>query len=163
MRALIAILSALILMLIIGCGGAAYVSPEPEKPAVPFEAARPAGNITYSTGDTVTTESGLKYVDVVVGPGLSPEKGQTCIMHYTGWLTDGTKFDSSRDREQPFEFPIGFGRVIRGWEEGIASMKVGGRRMLIIPSNLGYGSQGAPPAIPPNATIIFDVALLGLK
>jgi len=163
MRALIAILSILTLVLIIGCGGAEYVSPEPEKPATQFEAARPAGNITYATSDTVTTESGLKYVDVVVGPGLSPQKGQTCIMHYTGWLPDGTKFDSSRDREQPFEFSIGFGRVITGWEEGIASMKVGGRRMLIIPSKLGYGSQGSPPVIPPNATLVFDVALLGLK
>lgn len=163
MKALIAIVSILTLLMIVGCGGGEYIPAEPEKPVEPFEAARPAGNITYATGDTVTTESGLKYVDVAIGPGLSPERGQTCIMHYTGWLTDGTLFDSSRDRGQTFEFPIGYGRVIRGWEEGIADMQVGGRRMLIVPPNLGYGSQGAPPVIPPNATLIFDVALLGLK
>jgi peptidylprolyl isomerase len=98
-----------------------------------------------------------------VGPGLSPQKGQTCTVHYTGWLPDGTKFDSSRDREQPFQFSIGYGRVIPGWDEGVATMRVGGRRILIVPPDLGYGSRGVPPTIPPNATLIFDVALLGIK
>ena len=85
------------------------------------------------------------------------------MVHYTGWLTDGTKFDSSRDRGQPFSFPIGAGQVIPGWDEGVAGMKVGGRRKLVIPANLGYGDMGAPPVIPPGATLVFDVELLDLK
>ncbi len=111
----------------------------------------------------VTTPSGLEYVDEVVGSGPSPRQGQTVVVHYTGWLTDGKKFDSSVDRGQPFEFVIGTGQVIRGWDEGVASMKVGGKRRLTIPADLGYGSRGAGGAIPPNATLIFDVQLLGVK
>lgn len=115
-------------------------------------------------GKTVTTPSGLKYEEVKVGKGASPKKGQTVVVHYTGWLVDGTKFDSSRDRGQPFEFEIGVGRVIKGWDEGVMSMKVGGRRKLTIPPALGYGANGTPGGpIPPNATLIFDVELLGLK
>jgi len=115
----------------------------------------------------VTTPSGLKYIDTQAGTGPSPKTGQTCVMHYTGWLYDngkkGAKFDSSVDRGQPFEFPIGTGRVIKGWDEGVATMKVGGKRTLIIPPELGYGARGAGGAIPPNATLIFDVELLSVK
>ncbi len=114
-------------------------------------------------GTEVTTPTGLKYTDLTVGTGPSPVTGQVCVMHYTGWLTDGTKFDSSVDRGQPFEFPIGAGRVIRGWDEGVATMKVGGKRKLVIPSDLGYGERGAGGRIPPGATLVFDVELLGLK
>ncbi|MBE9118319.1 FKBP-type peptidyl-prolyl cis-trans isomerase [Lusitaniella coriacea LEGE 07157] len=113
--------------------------------------------------NTVTTDSGLQYVDLVEGTGASPEKGQTVVVHYTGTLEDGSKFDSSRDRNQPFSFKIGVGQVIKGWDEGVASMKVGGRRKLIIPSELGYGSRGAGGVIPPNATLLFDVELLDIR
>jgi peptidylprolyl isomerase len=114
-----------------------------------------------------TTASGLQIIDTKVGTGASPKTGQTCVMHYTGWLYEngvkGKKFDSSVDHGQPFEFPIGTHRVIAGWDEGVATMKVGGKRTLIIPPALGYGAQGAGGAIPPNATLIFDVELLGIK
>src|SRR5204863_2880840 len=111
----------------------------------------------------VVTSSGLKYVDTVVGNGESPTQGSNVTVHYTGYLTDGKKFDSSVDRNQPFRFVIGVGRVIKGWDEGVATMKVGGKRKLIIPSELGYGIKGSPPEIPPNATLIFDVELLAVK
>src|SRR5262245_52816027 len=118
-------------------------------------------------GKTVTTPSGLKMTDTVVGTGATPRRGQTCVMHYTGWLyqngAKGQKFDSSLDRGQPFEFPIGMQRVIPGWDEGVATMKVGGKRTLIIPPELGYGSRGAAGVIPPNATLIFEVELLDVK
>ncbi len=114
-----------------------------------------------------TTSSGLQYIDTVVGTGAAPKAGQTCVMHYTGWLYNdgqkGKKFDSSVDRGEPFEFPLGQGRVIKGWDEGVASMKIGGKRTLIIPAALGYGARGAGGAIPPNATLMFDVELLGVK
>jgi peptidylprolyl isomerase len=112
--------------------------------------------------DEVTTGSGLKYVDEVVGSGDSPSKGKKVKVHYTGRLTDGKKFDSSVDRGQPFEFTIGVGQVIQGWDEGVMSMKVGGKRQLRIPASLGYGARGAGGAIPPNADLIFDVELLGV-
>jgi peptidylprolyl isomerase len=111
----------------------------------------------------VTTPSGLQYIDIEEGTGATPQAGQTVVVHYTGTLQDGTKFDSSRDRNQPFSFPLGAGRVIRGWDEGISTMKVGGRRQLIIPPNLGYGARGAGGVIPPNATLIFDVELLRIS
>ena len=118
-------------------------------------------------GKTMTTSSGLKITDTTVGTGATPQTGQTCVMHYTGWLYDGgkkgAKFDSSVDRGQPFQFPLGVGRVIRGWDEGVATMKVGGKRTLIIPPELGYGARGAGGVIPPNATLIFDVELLDVK
>ncbi|MCP4705736.1 MAG: FKBP-type peptidyl-prolyl cis-trans isomerase [candidate division Zixibacteria bacterium] len=114
-------------------------------------------------GNEITTESGLKYVDEVVGEGASPEKGQTVTVHYTGFLEDGTKFDSSVDRGQQFQFKIGVGQVIKGWDEGVMSMKVGGKRKLIIPAELGYGARGAGGVIPPNATLIFDVELFDVK
>ena len=113
------------------------------------------------------TASGLQIEDSVVGTGASPAKGQTCVMHYTGWLYEngvkGKKFDSSVDRNEPFEFPIGVGRVIKGWDEGVSTMKVGGKRTLIIPPALGYGASGAGGVIPPNAVLMFDVELLGVK
>jgi peptidylprolyl isomerase len=112
--------------------------------------------------DEVTTASGLMYIDEMVGDGASPETGKKVTVHYTGTLPDGKKFDSSRDRGRPFEFNIGVGQVIKGWDEGVAGMKVGGQRKLIIPPELGYGARGAPPAIPPNAVLHFDVELLGV-
>jgi peptidylprolyl isomerase len=123
--------------------------------------------LAQEAGQEVTTASGLKITDTVVGDGATPKTGQICVMHYTGWLYEdgkkGTKFDSSVDRGQPFEFPIGTGRVIAGWDEGVATMKVGGKRTLVIPPDLGYGARGAGGVIPPNATLIFDVELLGVK
>ena len=113
--------------------------------------------------ETITTESGLKYVDETVGTGDSPARGKKVRVHYTGRLTDGKKFDSSVDRGQPFEFIIGVGQVIRGWDEGVASMKVGGKRRLIIPPALGYGAQGFKPTIPGGATLIFDVELIKIN
>jgi len=120
-----------------------------------------------STGKPMTTASGLQIIDTKVGTGPSPKPGQTCVMHYTGWLYEngqkGKKFDSSVDRNEPFEFPIGQHRVIAGWDEGVATMKVGGKRTLIIPPALGYGARGAGGVIPPNATLMFDVELLAVK
>jgi peptidylprolyl isomerase len=120
-----------------------------------------------SAGKAMTTASGLQIIDGQVGTGASPKPGQTCVMHYTGWLYEngqkGKKFDSSVDRNEPFEFPIGQRRVIAGWDEGVATMKVGGKRTLIIPPALGYGARGAGGAIPPNATLMFDVELLAVK
>ena len=114
-------------------------------------------------GTEVTTASGLKYVDQVVGTGASPQKGKTVTVHYTGTLDNGTKFDSSRDKGQPYTFIIGTGRVIKGWDEGLMTMKVGGRRKLIVPPQLGYDTAGNPPLIPPNSTLNFDVELLDVK
>jgi peptidylprolyl isomerase len=115
----------------------------------------------------VTTSSGLQIIDTKPGTGASPKSGQTVVVHYTGWLYNdgvkGKKFDSSVDRGEPFEFPIGQGQVIKGWDEGVGSMKIGGKRTLIIPPALGYGARGAGGAIPPNATLMFDVELLSVK
>jgi len=111
----------------------------------------------------MTTESGLRYEDIVVGTGASPERGQEVTVHYTGTLEDGTKFDSSLDRGQPFKFNIGIGQVIKGWDEGVLTMKVGGKRKLVIPPQLGYGARGAGGVIPPNATLVFEVELLGTQ
>jgi peptidylprolyl isomerase len=120
-----------------------------------------------TAGKPMTTASGLQIIDSKVGTGASPTPGQTCVMHYTGWLYEngqkGKKFDSSVDRNEPFEFKIGQRQVIAGWDEGVASMKVGGKRTLIIPPALGYGARGAGGVIPPNATLIFDVELLAVK
>jgi peptidylprolyl isomerase len=112
--------------------------------------------------DTTTTPSGLQYSDEKVGTGASPSKGKRVTVHYTGRLVDGKKFDSSVDRGKPFQFVIGVGQVIAGWDEGVMSMKVGGKRKLIIPPNLGYGARGAGGVIPPNAELHFDVELLGV-
>ena len=115
----------------------------------------------------MTTSSGLQIIDTTEGTGASPKAGQTCVMHYTGWLYQngqkGAKFDSSLDRGKPFEFRIGVGMVIKGWDEGVSTMKVGGKRTLIIPAELGYGARGAGGVIPPNATLLFEVELLDIK
>lgn len=132
-----------------------------------FAATIPTTATAQTAGKTMTTPSGLKITDSKAGTGAQPQPGQICVMHYTGWLYEngakGAKFDSSVDRGQPFEFPIGQGRVIAGWDEGVATMKVGGKRTLIIPPELGYGARGAGGVIPPNATLIFDVELLDVK
>jgi peptidylprolyl isomerase len=137
----------------------------PAKPAAPAAAAPAASDKKESK--MTKTPSGLQYEDTVAGTGASPKTGQTCVMHYTGWLYEngakGKKFDSSLDRGQPFEFPIGQGRVIQGWDEGVATMKVGGKRTLVIPPAIGYGARGAGGVIPPNATLLFEVELVGVK
>ncbi len=115
------------------------------------------------TGKEVTTPSGLKYTDTVVGTGTTAEKGKRVSVHYTGYLMDGKKFDSSVDRGQPFQFNLGAGQVIKGWDEGVAGMKVGGKRTLVIPADLAYGARGAGGVIPPNATLKFDVELLNVQ
>lgn len=121
-----------------------------------------SGSTAKENSNVIETESGLKYTDVEVGTGATPQPGQTVIVHYTGTLEDGTKFDSSRDRNSPFSFKIGLGQVIRGWDEGLSTMRVGGKRQLIIPPDLGYGARGAGGVIPPNATLLFDVELLNI-
>ncbi len=143
--------AALVLFALIAALGAATLSPATAQTSV----------------KKMTTASGLQITDTVVGTGATPKPGQTCVMHYTGWLyvngVKGKKFDSSVDRNEPFEFPIGRGRVIKGWDEGVATMKVGGKRTLIIPPALGYGASGAGGVIPPNAVLMFDVELIGVK
>lgn len=113
-------------------------------------------------GRTITTSSGLQLLDLAEGKGRQAQSGDTAEVHYTGWLADGTKFDSSVDRKKPFSFRVVAGQVIKGWDEGVSTMKVGGKRKFIIPPQLGYGSGGASGVIPPNATLTFDVELLGL-
>lgn len=150
-----------------GCNQADPPVEQTEQPAEE-EAAPPATESTADegiptvAGDTITTASGMKYLVMAEGTGDQPTPGQVIDAHYTGWLTDGTKFDSSRDRGKTFSFPIGQGRVIKGWDEALADMKVGGRRLLIIPYELAYGERGKPP-IPPKATLIFDVELVGIQ
>jgi peptidylprolyl isomerase len=134
--------------------------------SIPAMAGEPAPPTAPETAMT-TTASGLQITDTTPGTGASPKTGQTCVMHYTGWLykdgVKGAKFDSSLDRGDPFEFTIGVGQVIKGWDEGVATMKVGGKRTLIIPPAIGYGARGAGGVIPPNATLMFDVELLDVK
>jgi FKBP-type peptidyl-prolyl cis-trans isomerase FkpA len=132
-----------------------------------FAAGAPTTAAAQAAGKTMTTSSGLQITDSTIGTGATPKPGQICVMHYTGWLyqggVKGKKFDSSVDRGQPFEFPLGQHQVIAGWDEGVATMKVGGKRTLIIPPELGYGARGAGGVIPPNATLMFDVELLDVK
>ena len=125
-------------------------------------ASSPSTSLTPGANVT-STASGLKYEDLVVGTGATPKAGQTCSVHYTGWLTNGSKFDSSRDRGTPFTFPIGQGSVIKGWDEGVMGMKVGGKRKLWVPPALAYGPDGYPPVIPPNSELVFEVELLGVQ
>ena len=165
--------AALLCALSIAGAVPAFAQKPAAKPAGPKSGAQaspgtaPAPEAAKKETKMVKTESGLGYEDLVVGTGPSPETGQTCVMHYTGWLFEngakGAKFDSSVDRGRPFEFPIGTGRVIKGWDEGVATMKVGGKRTLLIPPQLGYGDRGAGNVIPPGATLLFEVELLGVK
>ncbi|ANA39943.1 MULTISPECIES: FKBP-type peptidyl-prolyl cis-trans isomerase [Geobacter] len=143
-----------LLLLLVGIVVAACSDRE-TKPAGEAKPASAAG-----ASDAVTTASGLSYVDLVAGSGAAPVAGKPVKVHYTGWLENGTKFDSSVDRGEPFVFTIGAGEVIPGWDEGVMSMKVGGKRRLIVPPQLGYGAAGAGGVIPPNATLIFEVELL---
>ena len=153
-----AILTLLVLALL-SVGTSAAQTSEPK----PAPQAGTTAKATAPAAKTVTTRSGLKYVDLEVGTGAMPKRGQTVIVHYTGWLTNGKKFDSSVDRNQPFPFALGRGEVIKGWDEGVATMRVGGKRKLTIPPGLAYGAQGYPGAIPPNATLIFEVQLLRIR
>jgi peptidylprolyl isomerase len=138
----------------------AVATPAPA-PAEAQPAAATAGKETAV--QKITTPSGLQYEEIQVGTGAQPQAGQVVVVHYTGWLTDGKKFDSSVDRGQPFKFVLGKGMVIKGWDEGLSTMKVGGKRKLTIPAELGYGPRGAGGVIPPNATLLFDVELLAVQ
>ncbi len=159
-----ALVMAAIAIVLAACGGDGSDTPTPT-PTPTVE----AGGITggpppvSEEGETVTTPSGLLYIDTEDGSGETPQAGQTVVVHYTGWLSDGTRFDSSVTRDEPFEFVLGVGQVIPGWDEGLATMKVGGKRRLTIPPELGYGDVGVPPQIPPDATLIFDVELLEIR
>ena len=147
-------------IMFLGCGGE-------EAAQAPGEGASgevaPAQAPTLDPAALTQTPSGLRYLDLVVGTGAEAVAGLTVEVHYTGWLLDAEKFDSSLDRGEPFSFPLGGGRVIPGWDEGVAGMKVGGKRRLVIPPALGYGEGGYPPVIPPNSTLVFDVELLGVE
>ena len=162
------LLLVLFVTLGVSCGGSdptKIPSPEPTAAATPVPTATPApaGTTSEEASELTTTESGLQYRDLVVGTGEEARIGATAIVHYTGWLLDGTKFDSSVDRGTPFEFVIGRGQVIKGWDEGVGSMNVGGKRELIIPPDLAYGDRGAGSVIPPGATLKFEVELIGLR
>jgi len=133
----------------------------PDKPAANTGA--PMSGTPSAAAQEITTPSGLKYQDLVLGDGTVAETNHLVSVHYTGWLTDGTKFDSSLDRGRPFDFQLGAGQVIRGWDEGVTGMRVHGKRRLTIPPDLGYGPQGAGGVIPPNATLVFEVELLDVK
>ncbi len=140
-------------------------SSQNETKSTPEAAKETAGNYPgwATTQQPETTASNLKYIDLKVGDGASPQSGRQVIVHYSGYLQNGTKFDSSVDRGEALAFTIGIGQVIKGWDEGVMSMKAGGKRKLIIPPHLGYGASGAPPVIPPNAELVFDVELLEVK
>jgi len=145
---------AALLLLATGCGSTSPAATQSQATAKPQTAAAPT---------EVTMPDGLKFTDDTVGTGAVATNGKTAVVHYTGWLMDGTKFDSSLDRNQPFTFPLGAGQVIKGWDEGVAGMKVGGKRTLIVPPALGYGARGAGNVIPPNATLKFEVQLLDVR
>lgn len=152
------VLTILVVLLSHGCGSPSETPPGPPTGNVPVTPAT-----VPSKDQTVTTSSGLKYLDLEPGQGAVPQRGQTVEVHYTGWLESGKKFDSSVDRGQPFQFLVGQGQVIPGWDEGLLSMKVGGKRKLTIPGDLAYGPRGFGDIIPPNATLIFEVQLLSVK
>ncbi len=147
-----------IAIILVVTAGLVLAQSAPRRPATPNTSAP-----TKVTGDGVKTASGLIYWDIRVGNGEVAKEGSHVRVHYTGWLTTGKKFDSSVDAGKPFDFTIGNGEVIKGWEEGVAGMKVGGKRQLRIPPALGYGADGYPPVIPANATLIFDIQLLGVQ
>ena len=150
------LLSVCLFVGLVGCGNKADRGGTASKGG--FSAA-----LEIDTTALTRTPSGLRYQDVSLGSGTVASAGKTVSVHYTGWLPNGEKFDSSRDRNQPFGFTLGAGQVIAGWDEGVAGMKVGGRRKLVIPPDLGYGTAGAPPDIPPGATLVFDVELLDVR
>ncbi len=152
-------LTALLVLALAGCHATGTKPADVTAGATPQ---KPAAPTAPATPEMVTTTRGLKYLDLVVGTGDLAEPGKNVSVHYTGWLTDSTKFDSSVDRGQPFTFRLGAGNVIRGWDEGVAGMRVGGERKLIIPPDLGYGDRGAAGVIPPGATLVFNVKLLGV-
>jgi FKBP-type peptidyl-prolyl cis-trans isomerase len=131
--------------------------------SAPTPPMQPTSGAVATNATEVTMPDGLQYTDDQVGTGAEATAGKTAVVHYTGWLMDGTKFDSSVDRNQPFSFPLGAGQVIKGWDEGVVGMKVGGKRTLIIPPSLGYGARGAGGVIPPNATLKFEVQLLDVR
>jgi len=145
--------NALWMAVVVSLGGMAYAQSAKPNTSAP----------TKVTGPGTKTADGLEYWDIKVGTGATAQSGQTVKVHYTGWLTNGKKFDSSVDHGQPFSFRLGAGEVIKGWDEGVAGMKVGGKRQLRIPPELGYGQRGYPPVIPENSTLIFDVELLGVQ
>ncbi len=147
-------IAVIVILLLVIAGGAYFIFFSPKS-----SQKKPAS----ASGNSVTTSSGLQYQDLVVGTGAEAKAGSTVSVNYTGWLENGTKFDSSLDRGQPFSFTLGAGQVIRGWDEGVVGMKVGGKRKLVIPANLAYGAQGAGGVIPPNATLIFEVDLLNVQ
>ncbi len=163
------ILLTFLLTLVLACGGSDSSDSTPN-PTSTSDTTTTTTTIPSTTGevnmdstDTVTTDSGLQYKDLVLGTGAEASAGATAVVHYTGWLLDGTKFDSSLDRGDPLQFVIGRGQVIAGWDEGVGTMNVGGKRELIIPPNLAYGDRGAGGVIPPGATLKFEVELLELK
>ncbi len=154
-----------LIMAVFGSGG----DEEPPAAALPSPTAPPTGvgedlGPPLVPGEPTLSDSGLGIIDIEIGTGETPAPGQTLVVHYTGWVSeDGTKFDSSLDRGTPFEFPLGAGQVIAGWDEGLATMKVGGKRRLLIPAELAYGEQGRPPTIPPGSELTFDVELVEIK
>lgn len=154
------VFAALSLVALMAANSSALAWPHKQDPKNLIPQVYPLGP---DTDGFYITRTGLKFKDLTKGEGARPQTGQTVVVHYTGWLTDGQKFDSSLDRGQPFEFVIGKGNVIKGWDEGVKGMHVGGKRRLVIPSRLGYGESGAGASIPPNATLIFEVELLGIK